>query len=219
MLNRKAYRFATLAMAVGLMAPLARADEKGTAAPATSDPNPSANAPAPGTVADRDFVIKAANGGMLEVKLGEIAHQKATAADVKQFGQHMVEDHTKANDELMAIAKQKGITCPTELKGDEKETYDRLSKLSGSDFDKQYVAAMVKDHKGDIADFEKESQGGKDADVKAYATKTLPTLESHYKMIQQVARSNGVATEDARTAGDKQPAEVRPSASEKVPQK
>jgi predicted outer membrane protein len=98
MLNRKTYRFAVLAMAVGLMAPLARADEKGTAAPSTSDPNPSANAPAPGTVADRDFVIKAATGNLVEVKLGEIAQQKASASDVKQFGQHMVDDHGKAND-------------------------------------------------------------------------------------------------------------------------
>lgn len=170
--------------------------------------------------ADNMFIAKAANGNMLEVKLGELAQQKATADDVKKFGQQMTEDHGKANMELKQIAQTKNVTLSSDLMGEEKKTYEKMAALSGMDFDKQFIAGMIKDHKEDIADFEKEAKEGKDAETKAWAAKTLPTLQSHYQMIQQIAQSHGV--DMARTAGDKQPGDKQSgtnSQQDRTPQK
>ena len=134
--------------------------------------------------ADRNFVMKAARGGLAEVEFGRLAAEKASNPDVKQFGQKMVDDHSKANDELKTIAQQKGIDLPTDLDAKDKATRDHLAKLSGDAFDRAYMRDMVKDHKTDVSEFRKESQSGKDADIKAFAGKTLPTLEEHLKMAQ-----------------------------------
>jgi putative membrane protein len=154
---------------------------------------------------DRGFIMKAAEGGLAEVKLGELAQQKATAQDVKDFGKRMVDDHSKANTELQQLAQNKNIEVPTELKGEQKEHYDKLAKMSGKDFDRAYIKHMVKDHDEDIAEFKKEARDGKDPDVRNWASKTLPTLEEHAKLIDRVAQANGV--ESARTASEKQPPE------------
>jgi len=135
-----------------------------------------------GTSADSAFAMAAATGGLAEVELGKLAADHAANADVKKFGQRMVDDHGKANDELSAILKQKGMTPPTELKGKEKANHDRLSKLNGAAFDKAYMADMVRDHEKDVKEFEHESKDGKDPDLKAFAAKTLPTLQDHLKM-------------------------------------
>ncbi|NUZ06633.1 DUF4142 domain-containing protein [Piscinibacter koreensis] len=134
--------------------------------------------------ADRRFVEKAAMGGMAEVELGRLAQQKAQNDQVKQFGQRMVDDHSRANSELMQIATGKGMQPPTTL--DKKAQSDRakLEKLSGADFDRQYMAHMLADHKKDIAEFQKEAKSGRDADIKAFAAKTLPTLQDHLKLAQ-----------------------------------
>ena len=100
---------------------------------------------------DQKFVMDAAKGGMMEVELGRIAVQKASSADVKSFGQRMVDDHSKANSELKSIAAQKGVTLPTTLPADMKQEMDHLSKLSGAEFDKMYMSHMLKDHKKDFA--------------------------------------------------------------------
>ncbi|MGI8641011.1 MAG: DUF4142 domain-containing protein [Pyrinomonadaceae bacterium] len=134
--------------------------------------------------ADKEFMTKAAQGGMVEVKLGELAASKGQSVDVKAFGQKMVADHGKANDELKALAAGKGVTLPTDVNSEQKEMYDKLSKLSGAAFDKEYVAEMVKDHEKDVAEFQKQADSGTDSDVKAFATKTLPTLKSHLEMIK-----------------------------------
>jgi putative membrane protein len=136
------------------------------------------------SAADKNFVMKAAKGGLAEVELGRLAAEKATNPDVKQFGQRMVDDHSKANDELKSLAEQKGITLPTELDAKDKATRDRLAKLSGEAFDRAYMTDMVKDHKMDVSEFRKESRSARDADVKAFAGKTLPTLEEHLKMAE-----------------------------------
>lgn len=136
--------------------------------------------------ADKDFMDKAAQGGMAEVKLGELAATKAQSAEVKKFGQQMVDDHSKANGELKTVAAGKSVTLPTDVNAEQKELMDKLSKLSGAAFDKEYVKAMVEDHEKDVADFEKQSSGGTDADVKAFATKTLPTLKSHLETIKSI---------------------------------
>jgi putative membrane protein len=138
------------------------------------------------SASDRKFVMEAAQGGMAEVEMGQLATEKASNPDVKKFGQRMVDDHTKANDQLKQVASQEGIQLPTSISAKDKMTKERLSKLSGADFDKAYMADMVKDHTKDVADFQKESTSGKDPAVKDFATQTLPTLQSHLQAAQQV---------------------------------
>ena len=141
--------------------------------------------------ADHTFVTKAAEGGMAEVKLGQLAADKATSDDVKKFGQRMVTDHSKANDELKQWAQQKNVTLPTELGAKHKATRDRLATLSGEQFDKAYMQDMLTDHTHDVAAFKRESTTGKDADLKAWAGKTLPTLQEHLTMAQDTATKVG----------------------------
>ena len=154
-----------------------------------------------GSHADSHFVMEAAKGGLAEVEKGRLAADKASSADVKQFGQRMVDDHSKANDELKSVASQKGITLPTELDAKDKAMVDKLSKLSGDAFDKAYMTDMVKDHKTDVADFKKEANHGKDADVKSFASKTLPTLEEHLRMAEDIhSKMGGTATHKGGTS-------------------
>ncbi len=141
------------------------------------------------SAADKTFVKKAAEGGMAEVELGQLATQNAKSDEVKQFGQRMVDDHTKANDQLKQVAQEKGVTLPTDLSAKDKAEKDRLSKLKGEQFDKAYMQHMVMDHKKDVAEFQKESTSGKDSDVKNFASQTLPTLQDHLKQAQQVEKA------------------------------
>jgi len=138
--------------------------------------------------ADHKFVMDAAMGGMAEVKLGQMASEKATNADVKQFGSRMVQDHGKANEDLKTVAGQQSITLPTELDAKHQALADKLSKLSGAEFDKAYVKEMVKDHDMDVKEFQKEAQNGQDSAIRDFASKTLPTLQEHQKMIHDIDR-------------------------------
>jgi putative membrane protein len=144
-------------------------------------------------VDDKTFVTKAAQGGMAEVQLGQLAADKGTSDDVKKFGQRMVTDHSKANDELKTIAQSKNITLPTAVDAKDKALHDRLASLSGAAFDRAYMRNMVADHKKDIAEFRVESKSGKDPEVKAWAEKTLPTLEDHLKQAQDANRAVGTS--------------------------
>ena len=128
---------------------------------------------------DAKFMTKAASGGMMEVQLGQIAQQKAKDQRVKNFGAMMVRDHTKANDELKALAATKNIALPTALSDDHQKHVNDMEKMTGADFDKHYISMMVDDHKEDIGDFEKASGSAADADIKAFASKTLPVLRTH----------------------------------------
>ena len=139
--------------------------------------------------ADKAFVDKAAQGGMAEVELGKLATEKAQSEDVKKFGERMVNDHSKADDQLKQLASQKGVTLPSSLDAKDQALKDRLSKLSGSQFDHAYMQAMVQDHKKDVAEFQKESTSAKDPDVKNWAAQTLPTLQSHLQEAQQVRQA------------------------------
>ena len=143
--------------------------------------------------ADQAFIKEAATGGLMEVELGKLATEKASSPDVKQFGQRMVDDHGKANQELSTIAQQKNVQVPTELTGKAKGDYDRLSKLSGEQFDRAYMQLMVRDHRKDVSDFRKQSTSAKDADVKSFVSQTLPTLEEHLKMAEQTQSSLNAA--------------------------
>ena len=142
--------------------------------------------PASGHFSDKHFLVKAAEGGLTEVQLGQIAQQNASSEEVKQFGARMVADHSKANDELKGIAQQKGVSVPTKLDVHHQAMVDRLSKLSGPEFDRAYVNDMVEDHKKDVAEFQKASTSAQDPDVKAFAGKTLPVIQSHLADIQNI---------------------------------
>ena len=136
---------------------------------------------------DRKFIKDAAEGGMMEVELGRIAASKGVNPDVKSFGQRMVDDHSKANDQLKQVASSKGVTVPASLPASKQKEIDKFNKLAGAAFDSAYVSHMVSDHKKDVAEFQKESKNGKDTDVKSFATNTLPTLQDHLKMIQDIS--------------------------------
>ncbi|MFL6333778.1 MAG: DUF4142 domain-containing protein [Pyrinomonadaceae bacterium] len=135
---------------------------------------------------DSKFVMNAAMGGMAEVEMGRLAAQKGASDEVRQFGQRMVDDHSKANEELMRVASSKGMTPPATLDAKHQAEMQKMSALSGEKFDKEYVKMMVSDHKKDVAEFQKEAGGGKDTDIKAFASSTLPTLQEHLQMIQRI---------------------------------
>ena len=128
---------------------------------------------------DANFVKEAAQGGMLEVKLGEQALQNASSPDVKRFAQRMVDEHGKANKDLMSVVGTKGVMVPKDLDAKGKEMCEKLGKLKGADFDKEYMRQMVKDHEEDVAEFQKASKNLQDPDVKAWVMKTLPTVTEH----------------------------------------
>jgi len=143
---------------------------------------------------DTHFAKEAAQGGMAEMKLGQLAQDKGLRDSVKNFGKRMVDDHSKAGDKLKAAASQENITLPTDISAKDQATYDRLSKLNGAAFDRAYAKDMVKDHQTDVAAFQKEANGGKLDSLKNFASDTLPTLQDHLKeakaMMKTVAGSS-----------------------------
>src|SRR5687767_3460523 len=150
--------------------------------------NTGANRPAASTVSEEDskFAVEAASGGMMEVQLGELAQQKASSQQVKDFGAMMVRDHSKANEELKSIALNKNITLPPAPGEDHMDHIKNLSEKSGKEFDKDYMKMMVKDHEDDIDKFEKCSKDAKDAELKAFAEKALPTLREHHNAAKKI---------------------------------
>ncbi|HEY3973111.1 MAG TPA: DUF4142 domain-containing protein [Candidatus Sulfotelmatobacter sp.] len=155
--------------------------------------------------ADQKFVKEAAQGGLAEVELGQLAVQKASSDAVKNFGQRMVDDHSKANDKLKELASEKGINLPKSPSVMQKATKERLSKLSGDQFDKAYMSDMLKDHKKDVAAFRTESSTGQDSDVKNFATQTLPTLREHLKAAESIAPKSTQAANSSLKPSPSQP--------------
>lgn len=141
---------------------------------------------------DAQFAKEAAGGGMAEVKLGQLAQEKGTSDAVKAFGKRMMADHTQAGENLKAAAAKSNIELPTDMGPRDQATYDRLSKLSGTDFDQAYARDMVRDHMHDVAAFRHESTNGTDPNIKQFATATLPTLQEHLKQARDMAQSLGV---------------------------
>jgi putative membrane protein len=164
-----------------LVAPMAVAQSNNPSNSTSAKPSPSVPA------ADAKFLKEAAAGGMAEVDLGQLAIQKAGSDQVKQFGQRMVSDHGKANDQLQELASRKSVRLPKEPDAKEKAEKARLEKLSGDQFDKAYMAHMIADHKKDVAEFQKESSTAHDPDIKNFASQTLPTLQDHLKQAQSIA--------------------------------
>jgi putative membrane protein len=151
---------------------------------------------------DHDFVMEAAMGGMLEVELGRVAAQKGTSDAVKQFGQRMVDDHSKANTELMTLAQSKGITLPTALDEKHQNELTKLSAMTGAEFDRAYSKLMLSDHKKDVSEFEKQSTRGTDPDLKAFAASTLPTLQEHLQLAKALPGNEGSAGDKSNSGGN-----------------
>ncbi|QRR02124.1 DUF4142 domain-containing protein [Dyadobacter sandarakinus] len=135
---------------------------------------------------DAEFAVAAADGGLMEVKLGELAQTNAADPKVKEFGKNMITDHGKAGEELHAAATKKNITLPTGLSDEKQKKYDELAAKKGAEFDKAYVSFMVDDHKDDISEFEKAAKECKDPDLKTWAEGKLPTLRHHLEMAQSL---------------------------------
>lgn len=165
----------------------------GQAAAQSTTPHTKSSATA---MTDEQFAKGAAEGGMAEVKLGQLAEDKGQNQAVKDFAKRMVADHTKANDDLKAAANKEDITLPDKMNAHDQALYDRLSKLSGDAFDRAYARDMVADHRKDIAEFKHEAADGKVAGIKGFASQTLPTLEDHLKDAREMYH----AVEPASTA-------------------
>jgi putative membrane protein len=139
--------------------------------------------------ADKDFMLEAAKGGMMEVEAGRMAQEKATNKKVKELADMIVRDHTQANQELKSLATSKNVMLPDSLDTDMKEHLESMRKMKGKDFDKHYISMMKDDHKDDIDKFEKAANNVSDADVKAFAAKTLPVLRTHRDSVESVSKS------------------------------
>jgi putative membrane protein len=137
----------------------------------------------------KSFAKEAAMGGMAEVELGKLAQQNAQSDDVKQFGTRMVQDHTNANQQLMTILSGKDFSVPQQLDEKDRKTLDKLSKMRGAEFDRAYMRDMVQDHEKDVKKFRQEAEHGSDADLKAFAQKTLPVLEQHLQLAHDTSKS------------------------------
>ena len=212
-----------VAAAVGAQTPAPGTTNTTRPPAATTAPNPSSSASRPATPAtdasamgsnsakgamssdalsraDKKFMEKAAAGGMAEVQLGQLAAQKAATDDVKKFGQRMVDDHSKANDQLKQIASRKGVDLPTQLDRSAEHEMDKLSKLQGAAFDREYMKHMVADHKKDVSEFKSESRKARDGDVKQFASSTLPTLEEHLSLAQSAQKAASGAARTSSTS-------------------
>jgi putative membrane protein len=147
---------------------------------------------------DASFMKKVAEANKAEVELGKLASERGSSEAVKKFAQRMVTDHGKASDELGRLAESKGVQLPTSLDAKHKRLHDKLAKLSGADFDREYMREMARDHDADVKEFQKEAKNAKDADLKAWVGKTLPVLEEHKQEAHQVYASVGGKDRTAR---------------------
>jgi putative membrane protein len=138
---------------------------------------------------DEAFVRVAARGGLAEIKLGKLAMDQGSNEGVKAFGTRMVAEHTKAGDELKEAAKEENIGLPTDLSAKDQTTYDRLSKLSGADFDQAYAQDMVKDHQQDLRDFQREANHGNDDVIRGFASATVPMIQQHLDQAKEMLKA------------------------------
>jgi putative membrane protein len=152
---------------------------------------------------EKIFLQKAAEGGTAEVQLGKLAVEKASSADVKAFGQKMVDDHTQLNNEMSPIAESKGVALPRKMSKADQAEYDKLGTLSGEAFDKEYIAYMVKDHHTDLREFRMAAANTSDPDLKVALDKAAKVIREHMVMADKLAREKGIATpvRGARPAG------------------
>ncbi|MBL6457268.1 DUF4142 domain-containing protein [Belnapia sp. T6] len=138
---------------------------------------------------DAGFMTTATRGGIAEVRMGQLAQRNGSSPAVKRFGERMVADHTRVNQEMLALAQQKQITPPDTMGAEHQAIYDRLASLRGRAFDRAYVQAMIADHREDVQAFQTEAQDGTDPDVKAFAARQLPVLQDHLRMVERLDQS------------------------------
>ncbi len=159
-------------------------------APCAAPESANGDAVAPGrtelNAIDQQFVRTASLRGLAEVRLGKLAAAKGESVEVKQFGQRMVDDHSRANDQLMQLAGIKGITIPAQLPREHRAKVDRLSRLAGAAFDRAYIQEMVRGHSDAIAIFERQIKGGQDQDIKNFAASTLSLLRDHLQEARKI---------------------------------
>ena len=139
--------------------------------------------------AGKSFITKAIQGNLAEVQMGQLAQEKSQNSDIKAFGQQLVNDHNDANSKATGVAKDLGVTPPEEPSKKQQADYNKLSKLSGDAFDKQFAKHMVMDHKKDIREYQTDSK--KKDPTASYASDTLPTLQKHLEAAQSLAKSLG----------------------------
>jgi putative membrane protein len=144
------------------------------------------------SAADTAFLKDACQGGLMEMKLGELAQTNAASEEVKEFGRRMVADHGRMNQDVQELAGRQGVSLPTEISMKDKVSYEMLSHKTGPEFDRAYIEDMVKDHKADIAAFQKEVESGTDQHAQAVAAKALTTIRAHLKLAQEIAGRLGV---------------------------
>jgi len=148
---------------------------------------------------DRKFIEKAAGGGMFEVQAGQLAATRAQSPDVKSYAGMLVDQHTKANDELTQLANAKGVELPAAPPRDMRREIEKMGKKNGAEFDKEFIKTAVKDHKKDIKEFEKASKDVKDPELKAWVGKTLPVLKEHLAQAEKLQAGKG--SSDAASMG------------------
>jgi putative membrane protein len=139
---------------------------------------------------DRQFMSKAAQGGMAEVELSRLALQRSRSNQVKQFAQQMIQDHSQANAQLMQLAQQKGVRLPRTLDAQHQQIRARLQRLSGSNFDREYMRVMDNDHVQTVNLFQSATQQAQDPEVNTFANSKLPTLQGHLQMVQAMRGNN-----------------------------
>jgi putative membrane protein len=137
---------------------------------------------------DRDFATKAAQGGMAEVALGKLAQERGSSKQTKDYGKMLVDDHSRLNNELSDIASRANITLPRDMGEDNRKTYDRLAKLSGPAFDREFFEGQIRDHRKDLDEFQTNASNGSDMAWKDFAARSIPTLQEHLRK----AENNGM---------------------------
>jgi putative membrane protein len=154
---------------------------------------------------DKKFAKKAYVGSMAEIELGQLAAQKGNAEDVKQFGEKMVTDHTRLNEQLKPIAQQIGVTLPTELPSKEQALKNKLQSQSGDQFDQTYIKAMLKDHNKDLHAFRREASSGHDPQLKDFASNGATVIQEHLNLAEQMAQKHNVKTKRMRHGSAQNP--------------
>ena len=144
---------------------------------------------------DQKFMETAARAGMAEVDAAKLAKEKGESQAVKDFARQMEEDHTQANDELKKLAGAKGVGLPQDVDAKHRRMMDELRKHTAAQFDREYMKQQVGDHRRVVADFDRESKHGHDADLRKWAADKLPTLRKHREMAQSTEK--GIAKENA----------------------
>jgi putative membrane protein len=157
--------------------------------------------PAAASEADKHFVREALMGGMAEVELGHVASQKGSSADVKRFGQKMVEDHSRMGGAMKEVATQIGVMAPTELAPEDQALKAKLEALSGAEFDRAYIRAMVKDHQDDLEAFKAEAANGSSPAVKDAASQGAKVVSEHLNLIEQIAASHHMSVNGQGMSG------------------